>query len=807
MSQQKSSESLRAPAIEGRDEGWRRRDWIGRKGIFTALRIAGEMGLLLIGIGGAFALQGAIGRWGTPPLLEGVEIIKDVEYGRVGGVSLKLDIYKPKGSKAQGVSEQPAVVWIHGGGWRSGDKFPAPVAAQLASAGFFAVSINYRLSGVATFPAAVEDAKCAVRWLRANAGTYHVDPNRIGVGGGSAGGHLSLMVGLTDEKAHLEPKWCYDGVSSRVQAVVSYFGPTDLTRGVENAPGANESVLMAFLGGTPSEIPDAYKKASPITYASKDDPPVLMIHGENDSVVPVSQSEILLDALASVGGDANLIRVKNAGHGFRSAHMQTIQPSLQEIHQETLSFFQQHLNTSTPKLSNPFTSPLPKPSPTRLPNTPNILFILSDDQRWDTLGVYGNRSIKTPNIDSLANRGALFTNGFVAAPLCCPSRATFLTGLYPHQTGILTNGRGQTTIPKGVKTVAEYLNQAGYITGFVGKAHLDGGPYAWGFQEAPVYLPGGGSRHENPMLVVKGSPQSLPGRVRQNSDLEDEYYSSPGEPQKVEGLITPIFADAAIQFLEKHKNDRFFLWLATTAPHTPYYNDPKFPYDRDHILPPPGFPEPLLSNADWAGYYSTISHLDYHLGRVLQKLEESGLDKNTVIIFTSDNGFMMGSHGLQGKSVWYEESIRVPWIMVWKGKISPGTVVSAPVEAVDFLPTVLEIANIPVPDKYEGISILHSLVITPGKTRDTVYSEVKQGGKRRKGLGRLPGIEGGRHWQMVRTEEYKYVWFSDGSEILYDLKSDPKETQNLVQNPSYARVLKDMRSLHKEWMEKTPSFQ
>jgi len=783
------------------NEEWRTRDWKGREGVFIALWIAGEMGLFLICLGGALALQGAIGRWGTSPLPEGVEIIKDVEYGQAGKVSLKLDIYRPK----KETTNLPAVVWIHGGAWRSGDKFPAPVAGYLASQGFFTASINYRLSDVASFPAAVQDAKCAVRWLRAHAPEYGVDPNRIGVIGGSAGGHLSLMVGLTDEKAGLEPKGCYDTISSRVQAVVSYFGPTDLTRAVQEASRANSGVLQAFLGGTPWEKPDRYQQASPITYASKEDPPVLMIHGENDHVVPISQSEILLDALTKIGADANLIRVKNAGHGFRPAGG-AIQPSVDEILQETARFFQKHLLGSQAERKSTLSTQSMN-SPTHNPiHSPNILFILTDDQRWDTLGVYGNDSIKTPNLDTLANEGALFTNGFVSAPLCCPSRATFLTGLYPHQTGILTNGRGQTTIPKGVKTVAEYLNEAGYITGFVGKAHLDGGPYAWGFQEAPVYLPGGGSRHENPMLVVEGSPKPLPGKVRQNDDLEDEYYTSPGEPQKVEGLITPIFADAAIRFLEKHKNDRFFLWLATTAPHTPYYNDPNFVYDKDSLKPPPGFPEPLLSNADWAGYYSTISHLDYHLGRVLQKLKDLGLDKNTVILFTSDNGFMMGSHGLQGKAVWYEESIRVPWILVWKGKISPGTVASAPVEAVDFLPTVLEIADIPTPTIYEGTSILHSLVVTPGETRHIVYSEVKQGGRRQRGLGRLLGIEGGRHWQMVRTEEYKYVWFSDGSEILYDLKRDPKETQNFAQNPSYSKILKDMRSLHKEWLEKTPSF-
>ncbi|MHA2610720.1 MAG: sulfatase family protein [bacterium JZ-2024 1] len=436
---------------------------------------------------------------------------------------------------------------------------------------------------------------------------------------------------------------------------------------------------------------------------------------------------------------------------------------------------------------------------------PNILFILTDDQRWDTLGVYGNRSIKTQNLDGLAREGALFLNGFVAAPLCCPSRATFLTGLYPHQTGIVSNEKGRTTIPEGVKTVADYLNEAGYITGFVGKAHLDGGPYRWGFREAPVYLPGGGSRHQNPMLIVEGNQRALPGKIHQNEYAEEEYQSNPGEPQKVEGLITPIFVDAAIRFLERHRKDEkpFFLWVATTAPHTPYYNDPKFPYLRVLIQPPLGFPDPVLSSEDWEGYYSTISHLDDHLGRLFHKVKELGLEENTVIIFSSDNGYMMGSHQRKGKSIWYEESVRVPWIIKWKGKIPAGSIISTPVSSVDFLPTVLEIADIPVPLEYEGKSILHALGITPGPVREVVYSEVRGGG----GIKQKPGRRGYNTpllWQMVRTEEFKYVWLSNGEEILYDLRKDPKEMRNVAGEEEYSGVMGQMRALHQEWLQRTP---
>lgn len=456
---------------------------------------------------------------------------------------------------------------------------------------------------------------------------------------------------------------------------------------------------------------------------------------------------------------------------------------------------------------------------------PNILFILSDDQRWDTLGAAGNKNIKTPNLDRLAREGAYFTTGYVAAPLCCPSRAAFLTGLYPHQTGVLTNGRGVTTIPKGIKTVANYLNAAGYVSGFVGKWHIDGDPMKYGFVDVPVYLPAGGSQHKDPFLVVDGNKKPLPGEVRSNEDKEDEYYSKPAQVLKVEGLITPIFADASIKFLEKHKSGRFFLWLATTAPHTPYYRDPQFPYDEGKLKPPPGWTEKTLKpGADWSGYYSTISHLDFHLGRVLKRLEELGLDKNTVVIFSSDNGFMMLSHDLRGKAVWYEESVRVPWLIKWHGKVKPKTVVKTPVVSVDLLPTVLDIAGAEIPYQYEGMSLLPALGINKGKVRDVVFSEVKQVVKTLKG--KLKPIEkkdnkkkkkegklkkkgnkmrsAGKHWQMVKTDTAKYVWFEDGTEMLFDLKKDPGEFNNLADDSAYENILQKMRKLHSDWLKVTP---
>jgi len=267
------------------------------------------------------------------PVVTDYELIRNVEYGQGGGHALLLDIYRPLRPIT---TPTPAVIWIHGGGWSTGDKYPSSVTL-LAKAGFFCVSINYRLSGEAKFPAAVEDCKCAVRWLRANAASFNVNPDAIGVWGGSAGGHLSLMVACADASAGLEGNGGWAGVSSRVQAVCSYYGPTDLT------VAFGQASVDSFIGASLQQNPDAFRRASPVFYVSADDPPLLMVHGDKDPVVPLAQSEEMLAAYQEQGLDARLIVVRNAGHGFSQIGSQPISPSKAEYEQAVLDFFVQNL--------------------------------------------------------------------------------------------------------------------------------------------------------------------------------------------------------------------------------------------------------------------------------------------------------------------------------------------------------------------------------------------------------------------------------------------------------------------------------
>jgi acetyl esterase/lipase len=246
----------------------------------------------------------------------GVRALKDLEYGKGSGRAMRLDLYLP------GKSDKPLplIIWIHGGAWMGGSKDGPSPALRFTAHGYAVAHAGYRLSQEATFPAQIYDCKAAVRWLRANAAKYNLDPNRFVAWGSSAGGHLAALLGASGGVAELEGDDNDLKESSRVQAVVDWFGPTDFLRigdaesDIEhNAPNSPESKLI---GGPLLESKDKAAKASPITYVSKDAPPFLIMHGDRDRTVPFNQSELLCAALKQAGVDVTFVPVQGAGHGF-----------------------------------------------------------------------------------------------------------------------------------------------------------------------------------------------------------------------------------------------------------------------------------------------------------------------------------------------------------------------------------------------------------------------------------------------------------------------------------------------------------
>lgn len=246
-----------------------------------------------------------------------VAVHRDIEYVENGHERHRLDLYLPK----RGDASRPLIVFIHGGGWRQGNKNGA-ILIPLMQRGYACAAINYRLSHHAVFPAQIEDCKAAIRWLRAHSSEYGYNGRKIGVWGTSAGGHLVALLGTSGDVADFETVGEFNNVSSRVQAVCDFFGPTNFLTMDAQAGGrgkflhsAADSPESKLIGGPIQDRPDETRRASPLEYVSADDPPFYIVHGDADPLVPVEQSRSLKAALDRVGVSATLRVVEGAGHG------------------------------------------------------------------------------------------------------------------------------------------------------------------------------------------------------------------------------------------------------------------------------------------------------------------------------------------------------------------------------------------------------------------------------------------------------------------------------------------------------------
>lgn len=264
-----------------------------------------------------------------------VELIRDLPYGFAGGRELLLDLARPKTWK--NTAPLPAFVYMHGGAWISGSKEDGvPAICYYASHGFAAASVGYRLSGEARFPAQLEDCKCAVRFLRAEAKQLGLDAARIGTMGSSAGGHLAILLGLTGENDPFENRGGHEKESSRVSSVCDLFGVSDFLQMPKKHRPDALSATAQFLGGTVDQVPEQYRLASPVNYVHAGAPPFLIVHGDQDKLVPPHQSELLHEALRKAGVESTLKIVQGAEHGSRNV----INP---DVRATLLAFLKKHL--------------------------------------------------------------------------------------------------------------------------------------------------------------------------------------------------------------------------------------------------------------------------------------------------------------------------------------------------------------------------------------------------------------------------------------------------------------------------------
>lgn len=449
------------------------------------------------------------------------------------------------------------------------------------------------------------------------------------------------------------------------------------------------------------------------------------------------------------------------------------------------------------------------------PPRPNILVVMTDDQAAAQMSCAGHQILNTPNMDRIANEGVRFANSFCTNSLCAPGRAAVLTGTYSHVNGILGNSESGNEIEKistEVPTYPQLLQLAGYRTGMMGKWHLSTDPV--GFDDWKI-LPGQGV-YFDPEFIINGERKTVPG------------------------YVTDLTTDFAIEFLEQDRGDQpFCLVYQHKAPHRPFTPAPRHAHLYDDIA----WPYPETYNDDYAtrdvaaraedmrfdvslkpdyddipagltaaeernwlfqrfvkDHHRTLSAVDEGVGRILDYLDEKGLAEDTLVIYTSDNGFYLGDHGWYDKRFMYEPSLRIPMLLRYPRMVKGGQVESRFVQHQDIAPTVLDFAGVAIPEVMQGRSMRPVVEGTPPEDwRESMFYSYHEDSWSRS---LVPGFNPGRYGtphrvtphRGVRTDRYKLIEYykEDGYWELFDLREDPNELRNIYKEPDSAFIVEDL---------------
>lgn len=448
---------------------------------------------------------------------------------------------------------------------------------------------------------------------------------------------------------------------------------------------------------------------------------------------------------------------------------------------------------------------------------PNIVMIVTDQERYDVVGANGSAVCRTPHLDELASSGTRFTQAFTPAALCSPSRASMLTGLLPHSHGILNNTHGpdalRRDLDREITTFPELLAKDGYRCGFVGKWHA-------GWEEGPTERGFHDSFAQRYDVDQAEQDRSLLNPITARFQ-HDEMTIAGIDTRPIEETEAFRETSRAIELLQSYAttDSPFLLRIDYEGPHHPYMPPEPYAsmYDPVSIAPWPNFEDELTTKPhaqfrlreqrgvdgfeqwkDWqqivALYFGFVTFIDSQIGRLCEAIDDLGLTNETVIIHTSDHGDMTGSHGGQFNKgpLMYDELYRVPLII--KDPQARRSVVNELVMTLDLMPTVLELAGLPVPDGIHARSLLPIIrneSPTGDDARDSVFAE-------------FHGDEWGLISQrMVRTREAKYVYTPHGEDELYDLNEDPFEMRNLAGLPEAETLETKMRQLTIRWMQET----
>ncbi|MHC4425798.1 MAG: sulfatase-like hydrolase/transferase [Planctomycetota bacterium] len=471
-------------------------------------------------------------------------------------------------------------------------------------------------------------------------------------------------------------------------------------------------------------------------------------------------------------------------------------------------------------------------APVRKRNKPNLLFIWTDEQRADTMAAYGNRKIHAPNLNKLAAESVVFEKAYVTQPVCTPNRSAVMTGLWPHTTGCIKNN---VPLPRDVRCLPELLEDSEYRTAYMGKWHLGDEIFAQHGFEQWVSMEDGynnhyssgrdrGARSDYHHFLIEHGYQP---------DSGSKFSRSFAARRPIEHCKPKFLEQEACDFLRRHRGEPFVLYINFLEPHMPFFGPLDNEHDPKQIELPANFGDPLEENEPLryriireycrakygkneedirgliARYWGLVTQVDRSVGAILKTLEDLGLADNTIVVYTSDHGDMMGSHHMVEKSVMYEEAARVPWLMRIPQLRGRNRLIRNPVSHIDMVPTLLDLLGCSHNGRFPGQNLVP--LIKGGRvSQDHVYIEwnpnsgalkVKKGGTNLASRQDQKRVQNEHNRAVISPDGWKLCLSDTDKCQLFNLRKDPGETINLFGSRQHRDVvLRLTRKIH-EWQE------
>jgi arylsulfatase A-like enzyme len=409
---------------------------------------------------------------------------------------------------------------------------------------------------------------------------------------------------------------------------------------------------------------------------------------------------------------------------------------------------------------------------TRPATRPNLLFIVADEWRAQTLPSAGDPDLVAPNLARLAREGVDFRRAYTSYPVCCPARAAMMTGKFPHAAGV---PRNHMQLPLTEKTISAEMKRSGYRTGYIGKWHLDG-------------------REDGfvPLERRRGFDYWAAHNVS-HRHYGSVYFRDTPEPVAVNGFEPDHQTDLAIEFIRQKSAQPFYLYLSWVAPHAPFTPPPRHAiYDPQKFHLRPNVPEKSAAEArkNAAGYYGLCTAVDENIGRLLAEIDSRGMTEDTIVVFTSDHGYTMGSHGLDEIDRPFEEASKIPLIIRYPRRLKPRTERDLLVSNVDYAPTLLSLCSVEPMAGTQGVDLSGWLTARRGSPPASIFAE--------------GGLGSPEEWRMVvRGQDKLVVDYKLAPTHLYHLGDDPYELRNLVMEQPARRKREELVALLRHWMSRT----